>query len=141
MNIIPLGEGASALTLCDRRWLLDLRNLLRSHVEFFEGTRHQAHDLNQRAAAVTVWRRGRFQTVQELVDECADHNWNGQIYEAWVWETSNRVRDLMETLGAENDVVVAAVQLHARHVGYFEVSCGEAMDAIDEARRLLYGEP
>lgn len=140
MNIIPVGNGASALTLCDRQWLSDLRNLLRLHAEFFEATQREAHDLNERAADLIVWHEGRFQTVRELVDECANHNWNGMIYEAWVWETSNRVHRLIATLGVENDVAVRAIELHARQLEYFDASYCEAMDAMAEARRWLYDE-
>lgn len=138
--MITTSSGTSYLTPVDREWLTDLRDSVRSLIHFQLSTCAYEHELVERAAAVTIWHGGRFQTVRELVNQCAAHNWNGTIYEAWVWETSNQVRNLLCDLYRRKDDSRRAVEVYAEHLGYLEPSYSEAMEAIEEAIRWRDGQ-
>lgn len=138
----PDSDITSYLTLDDQEWLACFRGHVRSRTLFMMSVWLQTDDLINHAGAVTIWHKGKFQSVRELVEECASHGWNGTIYEAWVWETSNRVRELLWTLFADDDAAAEAIEIYARHLdpNYFEASYGEAMEAIAEAQRWQDGE-
>lgn len=66
-------------------FLEGLRTCVRSQAEFVLADIREDPDMLNVAAAVTLWRNGRFQTVKDIVDQCANHRWNAAIYEMWVF--------------------------------------------------------
>ncbi|MBS0417953.1 MAG: hypothetical protein JSR66_09585 [Proteobacteria bacterium] len=120
----------------DRGWLEAFAGVCRSQSTFILSEFKADEDLVERAGDVVVYREGRFTSVRELVDACASHNWNGTIYEAWVWETAQRVHALMRRLDA---ISGRALRLYAEHLDYYEVDTGAMQEAIYEAR-LARGE-
>ena len=58
------------------------------------------------------------------------------IYEAWVWETAQRVHTLMRNLDA---ISARALRLYAEHLGFYEIDTAAMQEAIHDAR-LARGE-
>lgn len=130
----------SCLTTSDRQFLEGLGQSVRSQADFLLALleSNQSPEAAEAAASVLVWHGGEFVSVCELVEVCSSHGWNATIYEAWLWETGNRVRELQ----ADVDPVSAdALEVYARSQQFFEVSKSEMWEALDEARRALEGEP
>jgi hypothetical protein len=126
-----------SLRIEDREWLQQNAQALRSQTDYLIAEHAKDACLHERAAEMTIWRDGRFISVRELVDQCASHNWNGLIYEAWVFQTACRVHDLIRTL---DETVARAVKLRAQQLDYYEVDYSEMVQALEEARREIYGK-
>ena len=76
-------------------------------------------------------------TVREAVEDCRSHRWNFMIYEAWAWETANRVWGLIDSVP---HLVGEAIKAYAPTRVELYVSESAAWDAIDAARREV-GDP
>jgi hypothetical protein len=120
----------------DKGWLAAFAEMCRSKTAFILAEFKADSTLVERAGDLVVYREGSFVSVRELVDACASHNWNGTIYEAWVWETAQRVHALMRNLDA---ISAQALRLYAENLGYYEIDTGAMQEAIYEAR-LARGE-
>lgn len=132
-DLIPHGPRTQE----DKQWFASARSLFHSRVDFLLAEFMDDANLSDCAANVLIWRDGRFSTVRELVDQCASHNWNRLIYEAWAWETGHRIRSLIRKV----DVTASrALEVYAQRNGYFETDVGEMRDAIEEAREALEGK-
>jgi len=120
----------------DQQWLSDCAQMFRSQTAYLFSDWIKAADLADRAAEVMTWRQGRFICVRELVDQCAAHEWNGTIYEAWVWETACRVRALIRSLDA---ISARAAKAYAQHLDYYEADWSLAREAINDALAAMEG--
>ena len=122
----------------DQRWLADFSCFIRSHATFVLAELDQDQALlNEVAPEVLVWRKSQFTSVADLVRECESHRFGGLVYEAWVWETGNRVHALVNRL---DPIPAAALIHHAKHLDYYDIDPAAMEEALDEARRALYGE-
>jgi hypothetical protein len=88
------------------------------------------------ASRVLVWRDGRFSTIAELIQVCEKHNYGGLVYEAWIWETANRVHDVIRTL---RSTAARAMRLVAERYDYYTIDTGAMHSALDYARACLEG--
>lgn len=117
-------------------WLRQLAETHRTQLDFMLAQRRGDKDLYELAAAVLIQRDGRFITLRTLVDECGSRNWNRLIYEAWAWETSQRIRALESRL---DPLEVRALKCYARE--FYEIDSGQMLEALAEARCALEGPP
>lgn len=122
-----------------RQWLRDLASLCRSHGDFLLAELKDPQDsftLEYYAAGVLVWRDAQFFTIPELIEQCEAHGWNATIYEAWVWETENRLCEMQGTLGP---TASRAFELVASSRGYGKPNTRVKDLALDYARACLEG--
>lgn len=110
----------------------------RSQVDFLLAELKDETALPDRAGDFITWRKGRFITIRELVDECGSHRYGGLVYEAWAWETARRVRAIISDL---SPIAARAMVLYAKHTGTFEMDAEAMMEALRLAQRELYGDP
>ncbi len=128
-------NGRAALD--DKNWREIFAQMTRSQTLFILADLVADQHLIERAGDVIIYREGRFSPVRELVAACASHKWNGTIYEAWAWETAQRIRTLLRSLDA---IGARALKLYAQHSHYYEVDTGAMREAILEAKIALEGE-
>lgn len=117
-------------------WLESFADMCRSQSTFILADFKADPDLIERAGDLIVCKDGRFASIHELVDACASHKWNQMIYEAWVWETAQRVHRLMRSL---DPISGRALRLYAEHLQYYEIDTNMMQESIYEAR-LAMGE-
>lgn len=98
-------------------YMQGLRTCLRSQSNFALAELREDPLTPYLAAAVKFWRDGRFQTVNEVIDECANHQWNRCVYELWVLETARRVRHVIHQL---NGLAASALTMYAKHIDYYD---------------------
>lgn len=122
----------------NRDFIEALTKLLRSHADFLLAELGLGGDLVERAGNLMVCCDNRLASIRELVEACVSHTWNGLIYEAWVWETAHRVRQLMQSIDPTS---ARALKLYAQYVGYYELDTSAMQDALYEAKRALEGDP
>lgn len=120
----------------DTQWLRDLASLCRSHCDFLIAELEDSPALEHYAARVLVWRDAQFSTIPELIELCEAHSWNATIYEAWVWETENRLLAMKRTLGP---TAARAFELVADCLGYGEPNTRIKDLALDYARACIEG--
>jgi hypothetical protein len=77
------------------------------------------------AAAVMVWRQGRFQAIEAVIDECAAHQRNRIVFELWVLETANIVHS---TIGQLDGVSARALTVYAKSVGFYDPDPADGLD-------------
>lgn len=111
-------EYLDALTTC-----------LRSQSDFALAELRQDPRTPDLAAEVMVWRRDRFQTVKEIIDECQKHDWNRTIYELWVLETARRVRQSIRQLGG---IGAIALTEYSRYIDWYDPDPYEGLDADED---------
>lgn len=114
----------------------DIQQMVKSMVDFALGQRQgvEGRALIELAANVRVYLDGRFQSINEIYDVCASHRWNASVYEAWAYETAQRVREQAARLG---EIGAEALLMCAWLV--MEVDRDSVCEAMDEAQETLYG--
>jgi len=115
----------------DRSWLEAFASMCRSQSTFILAEFAADKHLVERAGDLVVYRNGHFVSVRQLVDACASHNWNRLLYEAWAWETAQRVQALLRCFDVSS---ARAVRLYAEHLGYYQIDTGAMQEVICEAR-------
>lgn len=128
--------GRTHLQLEDRAFLERSNEILQSMGAFVRARLFEDRQLAERAGQVLVYREGRVQSVEEILDQCANHRWNVTIYEAWAYATAQHVRATAPMLGP---IVGEALLVFAQSQGMMAASLGEASEAIEEAHAALYG--
>ncbi len=132
-------QTESYLDESDREWLRDLAGLCSSHSHFILAEFKDPHDsftLAYYAAGVLVWRDQEFSPIPQFIEECEAHDWNATIYEAWVWQTENRLYEMQGTLGP---TASRAFELVASNRGYGKPNTRLKDPALDHARACLEG--
>lgn len=101
-----------------------------SHGNFILASTFPRDNLHEIAATVRFHPDNGL-TVMDLVEARTKHNWNTMIYEAWIYETGNQVRQLLGEI--ESPIFKQAVKVYAEHHGYFDGDRESAYQAIREA--------
>ena len=118
-------------------WMQEMHAALRSAADFVIAHVTHSQDLVEIAGKVLCSMEGKFMSVAAIEKQCSAHGWNSMIYEAWSWERRNQVLSAAKVLVThERD----ALLLYAESQESLTVSQADAYDAIEEARRELYGE-
>ena len=118
-------------------WMQEMHAALRSAADFVIAYVTHSQDLVEIAGKVLCSIDGKFMSVAEIETQCSAHGWNSMIYEAWQWERRNQVFSAAKKLVPyECD----ALLLYAESQESLAISQSDAYDAIDEARRELYGD-
>lgn len=128
-------RGQTRLQPEDRAFLERSNEILQTMGAFVRAQLFEDPQLAERASQVLVYREGRVQSVEEMLDQCAQHRWNITIYEAWAYVTAQNVRSTARTLGP---IAGEALLVFAQSQGMIAASRGEAIEAIEEAHAALY---
>lgn len=129
-------ERGRYLTASDRLWLHQFAQALRSQFDFLLAERRADPNLHELSAAVLIQLEDRLVTVRTLVGECANHTWNYLVYEAWIWQTARRVRQLLSRV---DFLEARAIETYARSIGYVDPDAGDMLQALEAARDALEG--
>ena len=117
-----------------RHWLQQFAATIRTQFDFLLAQLREDPQLYRYAAAVLIQLDGDFVTLPDLVTACGKHRWNSMVYEAWAWETAQRIRAIERRLPA---LEAAALRVYAQE--FYECTQGEMMEALQTARELLEG--
>lgn len=113
---------------------MDWAEYFRSHGDFVLAQLTGGEALYVAANNVQCIIGGKAQTVDALMFECSKHNWNRQIYEAWVYETKNRVIALANKLtGYEKEALLYVLSIDMAEEG----SYGQAIEAINQVKAIV----
>jgi hypothetical protein len=115
------------------RWLRQFTATFRTQYDFLLAQRREDPKVYDYSAAVLIQLDGEFITLPDLVKACGKDHWT-PIYEAWAWKTGQRLRAIEQHLSA---LEAAALRVYARE--FYEITYGNMMDALQEARELLEG--
>lgn len=100
-------------------YIQELRVALRSQSIFVLAELKYGQDdlilLPQLAAEVQFWRDDRFQTVYDVIEDCAAYHLKRRDYEAWALETGRRVDEVTAQTGA---LAASALTVYASQVNY-----------------------
>ena len=114
-------------------WLKQFATTIRTQFDFLLAQRRDDPQLYHYAAAVLIQLDGAFITLTDLVNAAGNNHWN-QVYEAWAWETGQRLRAIERRLPP---LEAAALRVYAAE--FYECDYGYMMDALREARELMEG--
>lgn len=128
--------GRTRLQPEDRAFLERSNEILQTMVAFVRAQLFGDRQLAQRAGQVLVYREGRVESVEEILEQCTNHRWNVTIYEAWAYATAQKVRSTARTLGP---IAGEALLVFAQDQGMMAASGADAIEAIEEAHAALYG--
>lgn len=114
---------------------MDWSKFFRSHGNFIIAQLQGAEDLYEVAVNVLCIYRGRVLTVDDIMLECPQYNPIKQQFEAWVFETKNRVLAIAEELdGVPKDALCYVLEedIHDQEVNY-----NNALGAINKLKSLV----
>jgi len=137
--------GESLLTDDDIAYLDKLKTWVRSSLEFavLRKTPNEG-DLVFLRCELPIFLRGKpsdkFMTLSELVKICEDSASNQMIYEAWVNSALDNAYSAARSLSEDDGNRFIAYFKAYHDIDNEDALADEAYEAIEDARRALYGE-
>lgn len=113
---------------------LDWATYFRRLADFILAQISNAPNIAEIAGEVICLHEGSFKTINQLLSECTNHKWNSLIYEAWVWETADRIESLMLKLDGP---YIEALLIAGGSEYLKDASIKDAYGAIREAQLHL----
>lgn len=113
---------------------MDWAEYFKTHGDFVLEQYSGGEGLYVAAQNVLCLRGNTVLSVEAIIYQCSQHSWNGQIYEAWVYETKSRALKICnEMTGYEREALLYVINAEMGNEGSYH----QAMEAINEARSYI----